>query len=365
MSLGPQGGRALPDGWHPLEVPDELRGVPGIERRIEEEIAVDESDPLKSWIEANAVTRKYLHDVAMPYVNKLFPEYRQRLLKEMDAFGTRSPSVPAAEADMTEAIRAFAIKELELTLVGFRPYQDRYTFVEERGNVHIRKNVIAIGLEQPYDETQAIPGREAEIATVRTYAALSERALRLAQFLLDSGYRAQPTIKTMLVQPYFVDAGLGQMGANGQMLSPHCGSRVRLMVVLTDAPMRYDEPVDYGIPRLCEECQVCVQRCPGRALGRKLIWWRGVRKFKTTDTRCVPMLVKYDNCGVCMKVCPVQKYGYNAVMDHYRETGKILGKGTDDLEGYDLPDRGHFGPAQLPKFDRSELMMPTLDERPK
>ena len=58
----------------------------------------------------------------------------------------------------------------------------------------------------------------------------------------------------------------------------------------------------------------------------------------------------YDGCSICMKVCPAQKFGMKPVMDHYVETGEILGKGTDDLEGFDLKGKGHFGPGQKPQF---------------
>jgi hypothetical protein len=59
-----------------------------------------------------------------------------------------------------------------------------------------------------------------------------------------------------------------------------------------------------------------------------------------------------------MKVCPIQKYGMQPVMEYYVETGKILGKGTDSLEGYTLLDKGYFGPGQLPSFDRNFFNMP-------
>jgi hypothetical protein len=54
-------------------------------------------------------------------------------------------------------------------------------------------------------------------------------------------------------------------------------------------------------------------------------------------------------------VCPVQKYGLTKVLDHYETSGgEVLGKGTDELEGYTLPDRGHFGPGVLPRFTKDE-----------
>jgi epoxyqueuosine reductase len=131
-----------------------------------------------------------------------------------------------------------------------------------------------------------------------------------------------------------------------------------LQIITTDAPVTYDTPVDYGFHALCQTCQVCVDRCPGRALGREKIWWRGVEKNKLTYKRCRPVMVRYEGCAICMKVCPINRYGAKAVMEHYLETGQVLGKGTHALEGYTLhPEstgqyaQGYFGSGELPVFN--------------
>ena len=59
-----------------------------------------------------------------------------------------------------------------------------------------------------------------------------------------------------------------------------------------------------------------------------------------------------------MKVCPVQKFGMEKVMDHYVETGKILGKGTNELEGFSLKDKGYFDSKSKPKFDKNFFDIP-------
>jgi hypothetical protein len=45
-------------------------------------------------------------------------------------------------------------------------------------------------------------------------------------------------------------------------------------------------------------------------------------------------------------------------MEYYAETGQVLGKGTHDLEGYTLADKGYFGPGEMPVFDRQFFDMP-------
>ena len=69
-------------------------------------------------------------------------------------------------------------------------------------------------------------------------------------------------------------------------------------------------------------------------------------------------MARYLGCGICMKVCPIQKYGLKNVMEHYAETGQVLGKGTHDLEGYTLEGKGYFGPGEMPVFDAAFFAMP-------
>ncbi len=79
---------------------------------------------------------------------------------------------------------------------------------------------------------------------------------------------------------------------------------------------------------------------------------------KVIYERCRPVMARYEGCGVCMKVCPIQKYGMKPVMEHYVDTGAVLGKGTDNLEGYTLRDKGYFSSEQLPVFSHEFFEIP-------
>ena len=46
------------------------------------------------------------------------------------------------------------------------------------------------------------------------------------------------------------------------------------------------------------------------------------------------------------------------VMEHYVDTGEVIGKGTKELETYDIRGKGSFGPGELPKFDRKFFEIP-------
>jgi hypothetical protein len=103
---------------------------------------------------------------------------------------------------------------------------------------------------------------------------------------------------------------------------------------------------------------VCANRCPGRAIVRDKVWWRGVEKNKLIYERCRPVMARYEGCAVCMKTCPIQRFGMPAVMEHFVETGEVLGKGTHLLEGYTFKEKGYHGPGELPQFDRQFFEIP-------
>ena len=83
-----------------------------------------------------------------------------------------------------------------------------------------------------------------------------------------------------------------------------------------------------------------------------------MEKSKLNYERCRPVYVEYQGCAVCMITCPIQRYGMKPVMEHYVETGEVLGKGTENLEGYSLEGKGHFGPGELPSFSREFFEFP-------
>jgi hypothetical protein len=75
-----------------------------------------------------------------------------------------------------------------------------------------------------------------------------------------------------------------------------------------------------------------------------------VTKAKIKIDRCLPTVVQASGCAVCMKVCPVQRYGIDKVRTHLLATGEILGKGTHELEGYTWPiDGRYYGPGEKPR----------------
>ena len=354
------------EGSGPVSIPvaEELATTPGIPKREVDLSFYSRTQPLESQTIEKTADRAWTWSVFSDEVAE-YLNHHINATKPLVDIAERSADLPPTgtpdpAGNITDEIRTKA-RELGFGEIGFTRYDRRYTFKVKKGWVKF-EHAVCLAYEQDYRQTQTIPSMEAEYAHYGAYEEENKQGILLAEYIREKGYRAQihsPNDNSAPYIPMFVEAGLGQLGANGQLLSPHFGSRSRLMIITTDAPVDYDSPVDYGIHKFCDICQVCVNRCPGRALVKEKVWWRGAEKNKLMYERCRPVMAKYEGCGVCMKVCPIQRYGMEPVMKHYVETGEVLGKNTDNLEGFTFEDRGgYFGPGELPKFDTEFFEIP-------
>ena len=341
-----------------IGIPEELATTPGVPLNQREVDWYSREYPLESMNITERASRDWantLRDqhVEMREIRKEHEKLNRPLIMAARASSELEPSAQPDGEDVTEVIKAKA-RELGFVEVGITAFDPRYSYASKKNQSVFYQHFIALAYEQDFEPTQTIPSVDAEIVHSSTYRTEGAAALELGNFIRGLGYHAQVSGSGDAVGPYIplhVAAGVGQQGACGYLLTPHVGSRCRLVSITTDANVSYDKPVDYGIHAYCQVCQVCVNRCPGRALMRDKIWWRGVEKNKLYFKRCRPVMARYLGCGICMKVCPIQKYGLKNVMDHYAATGQVLGKGTHDLEGYTLEGKGYFGPGELPVFE--------------
>lgn len=351
------------------EVPPDLRTVPGAERDKGQErffeLHYPEPNFKLGWSEQ---THKRLVNEGPPcHLGQTYARLTEKygdLIPRANAaalsFHERPPEGAGDPArDLSEDIRRRAA-ESGVDLVGFTRFERRYVTAEGKDSA-LFKNVIVLCRAFDWEATQILPSVDWDVHSYDTSLALTLAALEVAEFIRGQGFPVQfiagtgmPGEKMLApVLPYAVEAGLGQMGANGTMLTAEYGSRIRILALSTDAPVTYGKPVDLGINALCDACQICTNRCPGRALSRNRITWRGVTKYKVVAERCLPML-RYADCNVCTKVCPVQHHGLKPVLEYFEKTGKVLGKDDTNLQSYDFFEKGRFGPGQLPRFGAKE-----------
>ena len=107
--------------------------------------------------------------------------------------------------------------------------------------------------------------------------------------------------------------GLGWIGKNCLLVTPQYGSAIRISSLLTNAPLKCDEPVNQSH---CGTCNQCVINCPGQALKGNL-WSVGIQREEIVDIeKCYKKQVEImtkstgietDLCGKCFAVCAYTK----------------------------------------------------------
>jgi epoxyqueuosine reductase len=336
--------------WPAFEkpIPPQLQSVPGIPRRPEEEERAAKESPLHDWLKVHADTLHYVHTLGWAYHLPTAP-HRLRINRRTE----RIPTDPVEQheataedaAELTRALKERAA-ELGISMCGVAEYDPKYTFEEHRAK-QFGNRVVICALESDWDSTQTAPSVLSEKAKLTCSAELTLRMGELQRFLVERGYRARQNRNEVILLHYAVAAGLGQLGLNGQVLTPQAGSRCRMSSICTEAPLVVDGPRDFGVPRICDACQVCVRRCPSGAIPQKRAFHRGIEKSKINTSRCAPVVAKQHHCAVCIKVCPVQRYGLTSVIEEFEATGRILGKDTAELETYEFEGK-LYGPGERP-----------------
>jgi epoxyqueuosine reductase len=350
---------AGPSAWPQFEaeVPSDLLSYPGERRNHDDEAQAASERPLHEFWTLHPEASEAMARHGLGYLLPTLPRLASAIRAVRIATRLRPATTTEADdpAGLTAALRDEA-RRIGASTLGIASRDDAYTFAEVDAQ-QFSKVVVCV-VEQDWELTQRIPSDDAEAAAMHGYVEGMRRTALLATFLKQRGFAAAPQgfMGDGVAIHYAVQAGLGQLGLNGQLLTPQAGSRCRLLLLTTDAPLVEDQPVDYGMHGLCDECRICVRRCPVGAIPQQRKPYRGVTKAKLNTSRCLPVVVQASGCGVCMKVCPIQRYGLQAVLDHRARTGAILGKGSDELEGYDWPlDGKRYGPSRTPLVDAETL----------
>jgi epoxyqueuosine reductase QueG len=329
--------------WEPVEpaTDDRLKTVAGIERNPEAQEVAERDVPLHDWTAAHTDTVNFILRHGWGYYllsgGRTMRARRKAMRVAAEPLGNGSAPKLGPE-ELTAALKDEA-RRLGISAIGVAPYDEKYTYVEHRQKM-VGDVMVVCAVESHWKATQTAPSVLSEKAQIQASSELISRMADLGTFLKRHGYDVKPhTNGDGMSLHYAVEAGLGQMGLNGQVLTPQAGSRARIGVMNTNAPLVFDSPVDYGIHAICDACQVCVRRCPSGAITNRRQEHRGVVKAKIKTERCAPVVAQAHHCAACMKVCPVQRYGLESVRQRFLETGKILGKDTDELEAYTFQGR--------------------------
>lgn len=226
-------------------------------------------------------------------------------------------------ADATKMVKR-AARFFGASLVGVCALDRRWLYshvtndlTEEHSTLSLSEDLryaVAMAVEMDYDYMQTAPTGGAAAATGLGYSKMAFIASLLAQFIRGLGYRALPSGNdTALSIPIAVEAGLGELGRNGLLISEEYGPRVRICKVFTDLPLSTDEPRFFGVTEFCQTCMKCATDCPSKAISfeeRTTVAPTqsnnpGVLKWPVNPEQCYKFWIANRlDCANCIRVCP-------------------------------------------------------------
>jgi len=186
---------------------------------------------------------------------------------------------------------------------------------------------LVLGMEMDFNLLEEVPHPGKKLFDFEIYVKSGRKVFEVARFIRSKGVRCFARIPFdagVKYPPHAINAGLGELGAHGVVITREFGPRIRWTMISIDADIEVDDPIDLGIAGYCDDCLRCVKACPGNAITVNRIWWRGVYKRKNNDAKCWPYFVKTDGCGLCLKVCPFNRYSYEECMEAYKKDKTII-----------------------------------------
>jgi len=169
---------------------------------------------------------------------------------------------------------------------------------------------IALTVEMDSAMLRAGPRASTVMESAQAYVESGTIAVQMAEFIRRLGYSARAHIdgNYRVVCPLVArDAGLGEIGRMGLLMTPDLGPRVRIAVITTSLEL---EPTgrkpDHSILDYCTHCKKCAVCCPPWAIpfeGRKEI--DGVPRWQINQELCyIYWSHAGTDCGRCVSVCP-------------------------------------------------------------
>ena len=219
-------------------------------------------------------------------------------------------------SDMTRYVKKWA-KKLGALEVGITTLEDYHLYSHGGRNYNYGEKIeqrhkLAIAFTVEMDEEFTATGPQAPIVmeSGQQYLNSGAIAVQLAAFIRNLGHEARAHIdgNYEVICPLIAkDAGLGELGRMGLLMTPTHGPRVRLGVVTTDLPLEIDEKFeDQTMVDFCNRCKKCAETCPSQAIShtdRTEI--EGVVRWQINQEKCFQYwCTSGTDCGRCMAVCP-------------------------------------------------------------
>lgn len=175
------------------------------------------------------------------------------------------------------------------------------------------KFAIAFALEMDLDMVASAPNAPVIVETGKKYFEAAKISIIVAGFIRRLGYPARAHVAgsnyQAMLPPLGWEAGLGELGRLGILITSKYGPRARLGLITTDLPLVVDKPGELGIHNFCQRCQKCARNCPAQAIPyEEEKEENGAMKWVLNREECYRFWRKSGtDCAVCIYVCPYSK----------------------------------------------------------
>ena len=280
--------------------------------------AKETDDGIRAMPELGEPGAKYYDEFDSPYMVSVFEFIdKYRHLAEPGEPGRNPARVDPQEA--TRRIKGFArhLGALDVRATRLRDYH-----VYSHAGRHLANwgeeiklphgYAVVFSVEMSFRMVRSAPLPPTAVETSVEYMKAANIAICLATYIKNLGYNARAHLDgnyKVLTTAVAHDAGLGELGRLGLIITPKHGPRVRTAVVTTDLPLIEDPPINIGVQHFCEICKKCAENCPSQSIERgEKREVRGVRKWQSKMETCY----KYwrsagTDCAICLAVCPYSK----------------------------------------------------------
>jgi reductive dehalogenase len=240
-------------------------------------------------------------------------------VKQLHPLAEGTPDSKAVSAEAGEFTRfiKFRGKKLGAHRLGITRLRDYHLYsIRGRGERYGEKieldhqYAIALTVEMDYDMMRYAPQPQAMMESSNQYLKSGAIAIQMAQFIRSIGYAATAHIdaRYQVICPLVArDAGLGEIGRMGLLMTPDLGPRVRIAVVTTNLPLITDSvKQERSMIDFCRHCKKCARSCPSNAIPfDDMKETEGVLRWQINSKACYTFWCSIGtDCGRCVAVCP-------------------------------------------------------------
>ncbi len=172
------------------------------------------------------------------------------------------------------------------------------------------KYAVAFTVEMSHEMIANAPQSATVMESAKQYVEAGRIAVQLAESIRVLGYPARAHIDGdyRVICPLVArDAGLGEIGRVGLLMTPTHGPRVRIAVVTTDMPLIPDEYIpNTSMIDFCNLCKKCADNCPSKSISLEpLEEYDETLRWRINPDSCYEYWnVIGTDCGICIRVCP-------------------------------------------------------------